>query len=556
MKNKRQFSVHERASQLKRVTSRLFDVVIIGGGVTGAGIALDAISRGLSVCLIEKNDFASGTSNKSTKLIHGGLRYLKQLEIGLVRESGRERAIVHKLAPHLVVPEKMLLPLYEGGTYGKLMTAIGLKVYDFLADVSGNDRRKMLSVSETIEQEPLLKKEGLQGGGYYAEYRTDDARLTIELLKKAHVLGAEVLNYCEVVSFGYTEEGNMDTAHCLDHITNEKLMISARFFVSATGPWSDVIKQLDTSKKEKTLQLSKGVHIVIPRDKLLLRQAIYFDVDDGRMIFAIPRGKVTYIGTTDTVYTASLKRIVITRKDVKYLIDAVNRMFPLAELTIRDVISSWAGIRPLVYEAGKTPSELSRKDEIFISKTGLVSIAGGKLTGYRKMAERIMNTLFSIDDSIGNRATKGALTDEIPLTNYPLQSREEVVLYRRQLKERLASLGVEDEYICWYLVSTYGKQADKILEKITHFNNEEVIEKLIRAELWYGVHHEMVVTLSDFFVRRTGYLYFEIEKIKTFRTVVASDLQNYLGFDIAEMAHQHQVLDQLLTDATTFYETE
>ena len=197
------FSVLDREKQLKKIVSKKFDIVIIGGGVTGAGIALDDASRGMSVCLIEKDDFASGTSNKSTKLIHGGLRYLKQLEIGLVRESGSERAIVHKLAPHLVIPEKMLLPLTEGGTYGKMMTAIGLKVYDLLANVGGDDRRRMLDKKETFYKEPLLDKDLVLGSGYYAEYRTDDSRLTIELLKKAAEFGATIINYCEMESFVY-----------------------------------------------------------------------------------------------------------------------------------------------------------------------------------------------------------------------------------------------------------------------------------------------------------------------------------------------------------------
>ena len=204
-----EFSVLNRTEQIKKLQTQKFDLAVIGGGVTGAGIALDAASRGLNVCLVEKNDFASGTSNKSTKLIHGGLRYLKQFEIGLVRESGSERAIVHKLAPHLVIPEKMLLPLVEGGTYGKMMTSIGLKVYDFLADVKGDDRRRMLDKEETLEKETLLNKDVVLGSGLYAEYRTDDARLTIEILKKAVSYGATVINYCEMESFNYNDEGKI-----------------------------------------------------------------------------------------------------------------------------------------------------------------------------------------------------------------------------------------------------------------------------------------------------------------------------------------------------------
>ena len=326
------FSVLDRQRQLQRVQQIKYDLIVIGGGVTGAGIALDAASRGLNVCLIEKNDFASGTSNKSTKLIHGGLRYLKQMEIGLVKESGSERATVHDLAPHLVVPEKMLLPLIEGGTYGKMMTAIGLKVYDFLANVDGDDRRKMLSAEETMEKEPLLNKERLIGGGYYAEYRTDDARLTIELLKKAAAYGANILNYCEMISFQYDENGKIKNLNCLDHIGFRKLKITARNYVSAAGPWVDSLRKKDDSMNNKYLHLTKGVHLVFSREKFPLTQAIYFDVPDGRMIFAIPRGRSTYVGTTDTNYNGNLNRVVATNADALYLLNAVNNMFITLQL--------------------------------------------------------------------------------------------------------------------------------------------------------------------------------------------------------------------------------
>jgi len=306
------FSVLDREKQLNKIKSEAFDLIVIGGGVTGAGIVLDAASRGMRVCLIEKNDFASGTSNKSTKLIHGGLRYLKQLEIGLVRESGSERAIVHKLAPHLVIPEKMLLPLIEGGTYGKMMTSIGLKVYDMLANVEGDDRRKMLDKEETISKEPLLDDTVTLGSGFYAEYRTDDARLTVEILKKATEFGASVVNYCEMESFVYDSYGKIESLNCIDHNTGKRLNICAQNYVSAAGPWVDLLRKKDDSMNHKHLHLTKGVHIVFPHEKLPIKQSVYFDVDDGRMVFAIPRGRCTYVGTTDTNYSGNLERVVAT----------------------------------------------------------------------------------------------------------------------------------------------------------------------------------------------------------------------------------------------------
>ena len=550
------FSILDRATQLQRAKKERFDLIIIGGGVTGAGIALDASSRGMNVCLIEKNDFASGTSNKSTKLIHGGLRYLKQLEIGLVKESGSERAMVHKLAPHLVVPEKMLLPLIEGGTYGKMMTAIGLKVYDFLANVEGDDKRKMLTAEETADKEPLLDKEQLIGGGYYAEYRTDDARLTIELLKKAASYGACVINYCEMKSFNYDEEEKIKNLHCYDYNTKSSFKLKASHYVSAAGPWVDLLREKDHSKDSKYLHLTKGVHLVFSRERFPLTQSIYFDVPDGRMIFAIPRGRSTYVGTTDTNYEGSLNRVVATKDDAQYLLDAVNNMFTDIQLTRGDIESNWAGLRPLIHEEGKDPSELSRRDEIFVSKTGLISIAGGKLTGYRKMAQRVIDTVLKQLPEKKKEHLVKSHTDRIPLTSCPMSDTKEVNTYEKEIASQLKTIGITDIHQSIYLATTYGKQADDIIQKTDYFLNESAEERLIRAEVWYSVHHEMTNALADFFVRRTGRLYFDIHSVHKYRQLVQEDLVKYLGWDEGRVIKENKWLDSLLKDASHYYDKE
>ncbi len=550
------FSILNRAEDLKTVSTQKFDLVIIGGGVTGAGIALDAASRGLKICLIEKNDFASGTSNKSTKLIHGGLRYLKQLEIGLVRESGRERAIVHKLAPHLVIPEKMLLPLVEDGTYGKMMTSIGLKVYDFLADVEGDDRRRMLDKAETLKKEPLLDAETILGSGYYSEYRTDDARLTIELLKKASEFGATILNYCEMDSFVYNTKKEIKSIQCIDHNSGETFNISSRNFVSATGPWVDKLREKDASKNNKHLHLTKGVHIVFPIEKFPLQQSVYFDVADGRMIFAIPRGRATYVGTTDTDYFGNLDRVVTTKADIHYLLDAVNDAFPDIHLKEEDIESNWAGLRPLIHEEEKDPSELSRKDEIFVSKSGLISIAGGKLTGYRKMAQRVMDAVVKTMTDKQESKLKDSYTEKIALTTNAMTSSKEVKKYQKKLRLKLQEVGIENDYFAWYLTSNYGKQANDILEKTQSFTDENPESRLIRAELWYGIHHEMINSLADFFVRRTGRLYFNISSVAKYESLIIKDCTQYLNWDAARIAKEKETLSILVKDATHFYDAE
>ena len=547
------FSVFNRASQIKKLQTTKFDLAIIGGGVTGAGIALDAASRGLNACLIEKHDFASGTSNKSTKLIHGGLRYLKQFEIGLVRESGTERAIVHKLAPHLVVPEKMLLPLIEGGTYGKIMTSIGLKVYDFLADVNGDDKRLMLNREETLNKEPLLNNNEVLGGGLYAEYRTDDARLTIEILKKAATFGATIINYCEMESFNYTIDSKIKSINCIDNTTGNTFQIKARNYVSATGPWVDKLPAKDHSISDKYLHLTKGVHIVFPHEKLPVKQPIYFDVPDGRMIFAIPRGRITYVGTTDTNYSGNLDRVVVTKDDATYLLNAINNTFPSINLLIDDIESNWAGLRPLIHEENKAPSELSRKDELFISDSGLISIAGGKLTGYRKMAHRAIDAVLKTMKSKHKKDLNKSKTDKTPLVYPSFENYSSVNIYQKELELKLSDIGISDSFHAWYLCSTFGKQSDIIIQKSKEFENKNALERLIRAELWYCIHYEIANSLADFFVRRTGRLYFNIPSVRQYMKIISDDFVNYFNWDTKRMASEKENMELLLQDATTYY---
>jgi glycerol-3-phosphate dehydrogenase len=320
-------------------------------------------------------DFAAGTSSRSTKLVHGGLRYLKQLEINIVAEVGKERAIVYENAPHVTTPEWMLLPIIKGGTFGTLATSFGIRLYDYLAGVKKSERRKMLSREETLAKEPLLRKEDLKGSGYYVEYRTDDARLTIEVIKKAREYGAIALNYVKVVDFLYKDR-KIKGVIVEDVLTGEQAHVYAKHIVNAAGPWVDQLREKDGSKQGKTLHWTKGVHLVFDQSRFPLRQAIYFDTPDKRMVFAIPRDGKTYIGTTDTDYYDDLIHPRTSKEDQDYLIAAANHMFPSLQLTAADMESSWAGIRPLIHEEGKAPSEISRHDEIFHSPSGLITIAG------------------------------------------------------------------------------------------------------------------------------------------------------------------------------------
>ncbi len=498
----------QRLSKLDRLKNHHFDLVVVGGGITGAGVALDAASRGLDVALIERNDFASGTSSKSTKLIHGGLRYLKNLEIGLVREVGQERAVVHEIAPHLVRPEKMLLPLVEGGSLGKLSTSMALWVYDFLADVEGDDKRVMLTKEETLEMEPLLRTDILEGGGFYAEYRTDDARLTIENVKTAEQNGASALNYVEGTGFVYDDKKQVKGVHCRDRFTQEDFTIHCDNVISSAGPWVDDLRKIDHSMNNKRLFLSKGVHIVVSRERLPLEHACYFDVADGRMLFAIPRLRCTYIGTTDTPYEGDPNRIPTNLEDVEYLLNGVNAIFPTVKLTVEDVESSWAGVRPLIFEEGKSAGEMSRKDEIFESESGLLSIAGGKLTGYRKMAERVVDRL----GKISGAKLKKTTTKDIVLSGGPFADFEEVLAYEQEITGLLERASLAPDRAA-YLVSNYGRQTPAIIDAAILRDEGTDVARLAAAEAAWCIEHELALYPIDFLERRSGRLYFDMPSI-------------------------------------------
>ena len=546
----RQFSYFNRDNIVSDLASTNFDVLIIGGGITGAGIALDAASRGMKVALIEKNDFASGTSSKSTKLIHGGLRYLKQFDFWLVKEVGTERAIVHKLAPHLVIPEKMILPLIDGGTYGSWLTSIGLKVYDILASVEGEDQRKMLDKKEALEKEPLLPEKGLNGAGYYAEYRTDDARLTIEILKTALEYNAKTLNYVEATEFIY-KNNRLVGARVKDSISNNSFDIKAKYIVNATGPWVDDLRQVNNSKIGKRLHLTKGVHLVVSHKKLPVKQSVYFDVPDGRMMFAIPRGNVTYFGTTDTNYQTDKNNVQTNLVDATYLISAVNNIFPDINLTLNDIESSWAGLRPLIHEEGKSASELSRKDEIFVSDTELISIAGGKLTGYRKMAERIVDVVVKKYKRRYEKKFKDVQTEEIVLSGGTFSNFSEVKSYTDAIYNRIAEVDF-DEKDAQYLVYNYGKQTDIILKKFDEFMDENQQEKMIKAEVWFTIKHEMTCTPTDFFMRRTGRLFFNSQSVILYKTFVVSLFKEHFSWDEKTTERHQRKLEEKLKSIITF----
>ncbi|MUK89103.1 FAD-dependent oxidoreductase [Ornithinibacillus sp. L9] len=547
------FSSFKREEIFTEMKKTELDILVVGGGITGAGISLDAVTRGLKVAVVEMQDFAAGTSSRSTKLVHGGLRYLKQFEVKMVAEVGKERAIVYENGPHVTTPEWMMLPFHKGGTFGPFSTNIGLRVYDYLAGVKKVERRKMFKPEEALRREPLIKSEGLRGAGYYVEYKTDDARLTIEVMKRAVEKGASAINYAKVVDFIYNENNKLIGTVVEDQITGDQHSIYAKKIINACGPWVDGLRKLDGSNRGKHLHLTKGVHLVFPNTVFPLQQAIYFDTPDGRMVFAIPRDQKTYVGTTDTTYEGDITHPTMTKEDRDYIIHAINYMFPSLGVTADDVESSWAGLRPLIAEEGKGPSEISRKDEIFISNSGLISMAGGKLTGYRKMAQEAVDTVVEqLKEELGILYSKSD-TEKLPISGGDVGGSTGFTKYKKEkVKEGLA-LGISEESALT-LVQRYGSNVETVFEIYQNRKQDAEIENIdpvVFAQLCYGIENELVYKPVDFFVRRTGALFFAIDWVKDYKTPVIDYMAKVLHWNEEQKQQYTEELDKLLCEAVT-----
>lgn len=520
------FSAFDRETIERNLQEEKFDLVIVGGGITGAGIALDATSRGMSVALVEMGDFASGTSSRSTKLVHGGLRYLQQFEIKEVADLGKERAIVYENGPHVTTPEWMMLPFHKGGNMGKTTASFGIRLYDYLAGVKKNERRKILSAKETLAKNPFVKKDGLKGSGYYVEYRTDDARLTIEVMKKAVELGANAINYTKTEHFLYDDNKQVVGVTVTDRLSGKAYDIKGHRVINAAGPWVDKVRKLDYATNNKHLRLTKGIHLVIDKQKFPMEQAVYFDTPDGRMVFAIPRDKKVYVGTTDTVYDEAVINPKALESDHNYVIKAINYMFPDVHITEKDIESSWAGVRPLIYEEGKDPSEISRKDEVWFSESGLITMAGGKLTGYRKMAEKLLDDVSKSLAKETGKKYKPVQTKHLPISGGDIGGSEQLEAFlSKKAKEGNNRFG-------WTLeegremAKRFGSNIDQLFTYAQEHKeqNETTLPNSLYAELRYSIQHEAVTTPIDFLLRRTGYLLFDMPYLLEWKDAVVDEM--------------------------------
>jgi glycerol-3-phosphate dehydrogenase len=382
----------QRSTASAALLEKPLDLLVIGGGIVGAGIVRDAAMRGLRVALVEQHDFAFGTSSRSSRLLHGGIRYLAQGRVGLVHEASVEKTIIHKIAPHLAAPLPFLFPTYRTNKEWVLWKLkIGVKIYDLLCSGRNLGKSSWLGPRETVNQAPGLSPDGLTGAVRYFDGLTNDARLVLDSLRSAAHHGAILMNYCRFLDAtrngGEGESSDLWLCTLTDVLAGTKITVQAKTIVNAAGPWAD---HLPHSRVK--LRLAKGVHLVVSRSRISAPDTVVM-TEGKRILFAIPWGDRTILGTTDTDYDGPLDRIFADAADIRYILQITNRFFPAANLSETDVISSWAGVRPLIADPHGSPSDISRSHQIRNPEPGWWDVAGGKLTTYRLMAEQTVDQI-------------------------------------------------------------------------------------------------------------------------------------------------------------------
>ena len=389
-------STTAREAVLDRLERERFDCVVIGGGISGAGVARHAAQRGLSVALLEAEDFAAGTSSRSSKLIHGGFRYLALGDIGLVRKTALERKEIFRIAPHLAERRWVVVPTHSRA--GMLKMRAGIATYEKLGAVEGEDVHRNWDAEEIAREEPALDRSVYPYACVYREYLTDDAHLVLANLRSAAGLGAAVLNHAPVDAI-LREGGRAAGVEAACRLSGRRVRVRARCVINAAGPWVEPVRRLEDPQALPLLHLSKGVHVVLPAQRLPVNHVVIYKAGDGRLIFAIRHGLCVYIGTTDTTHEPGHELWPEVRyQDVAYLLEPTARCFRIDPIRPEEVIAAWAGLRPLIAQPGKPPTEISRRDEVLIGPSGVVTMAGGKLTGYRLMARETLEKAAEICD--------------------------------------------------------------------------------------------------------------------------------------------------------------
>lgn len=490
------WGLEERSTALTRAERDGVDVLVVGGGIVGAGIARDAASRGLRVLLVEKGDFASGTSSRSSKMVHGGLRYLAHGHLAITREACRERDLLLRQNPNLVKPLPFLFTAFEGGKTAGWQVRAALTAYWGLANFRASARFQMLSRDEVTKYSRDFRLDGLLAAGVYHDAQVDDARLVIEVLKSARRLGGEAVNRAEVIEFLRDAAGALAGARVRDHDDGRTFQIRAAVVVNAAGPAIERVRGLDDAATQRSMRPAKGVHLVIPRQRIHAQGAVSFEARDGRYLFLCPFDDVAMIGTTDD-FTDEIDEPSVTIEEVHYLLAAANDAFPNAGLTTNDIRSVWAGVRPLIGsgDAETPPSDVSRESEIGESPSGLLSVAGGKLTTFRAMGEAAMDRVVKRLPPERRRAAGPSRTAELPL--------RDDAFVRADVEQELRRRFTISPRSAEHLVTAWGADAIPLVAEAPEALRRPIgRSRYLLAEIPWAIRRECAGTLCDVLERR------------------------------------------------------
>jgi len=526
-----------RDSCLDRLEADRFDVIVIGGGITGAGVARDASARGLSVAVLERDDFAAGTSSRSSKLIHGGLRYLAMGEVNLVRQTALERKAVHAMAPHLCEPCWMVVPAKGRAALTTFRTGIG--TYEKLGAVDGRDRHNIWGLDEMATEEPLLRTDRYRWAIAYREYLTDDARLVLAVLRAAVATGTIVANMVGVDDLIWNGD-RIDGVVATSADTGRRVEVRGDVVVNAAGPWVENLARLEVDPPRTRLHLSKGVHVVVPRDRLPVNNLVILNTPDKRSIFTIPRGDIVYIGTTDTSYIGDRPLWPeIELDDVEYLLEPLTRYFDVEPLQPSDVVAAWSGVRPLVAQVKKDPKEISRKDEVWVGPGGMVNVAGGKLTGFRHMGEQVVE---QVGKSLGWSLPDGPAATPVPGSD----TGRDLDAWAAGLTERT---GVKKS-IAQRLVRLYGSESDDVVA----MGSEPIVEgaQMLTGEVEWAIDIEAAGRLEDVIFRRARVAWYLPGNRDAITIAVAAAMATKLGWDDARRTAEINSVTRHLADEMAF----
>lgn len=525
----KEFSFRTRNENKQKLRNEVFDLVVIGGGINGAGIARDAAMRGMKVAVIEAKDYASGTSSRSSKLIHGGIRYLENYDFKLVFEALSERSKLFEIAPHLSHHLRFMIPLYKNSRVGMFKMGLGMWAYDALALFQSPEFHERLNPTETLERMPILRPDELKGSYVYSDGYMDDDRLVHETLRSANEYGAVSVNYFKASSLQWDEKGNFQKLLIRDQLSSEEIWVEGRHLISSVGPWTDQLGHDLFKKWENVLRPTKGIHLTFQKDRLPLSSAVVMAAEKSdRIVFGIPRHEMVIVGTTDTDYKVSPDGVVATQDDVRYLIEIVNSYFPGAKIQKEDIVATYAGVRPLVRDESSSEGKTSREHSIWSDPRGITFVAGGKYTTYRLMSQQVVDhALHYFDIATRLRFQKAN-------TYQALNRFVEAERYRQSFYQvdSWAEYFRRDRQDVQLLTERYGAEALSILEAGNGLDNIWEIEAV------QAIRKTMCLQLTDFMTRRVPLFLADAGHGDKFLDGLARVFQNELGLSDSQIQSQ------------------